>query len=130
MLKKVITIIMLGLIGVSCVSCGREKVSLRDTVTNLQKAGASSIKNSGISIELVDSKGKLKFSKNGDLLYDINGDLVGDAYIGISEPNVYKNIKEDRYLISDKEGNSICITLVNEGEEPKCPSDKLAVKIN
>ncbi|MDY3828151.1 MAG: hypothetical protein SOZ71_05130 [Clostridium sp.] len=130
MLKKVITIIMLGLIGVSCVSCGKEKVSLRDTVTNLQKAGASSIKNSGISIELVDSKGKLKFSKNGDLLYDINGDLVGDAYIGISEPNVYKNIKEDRYLISDKEGNSICITLVNEGEEPKCPSDKLAVKIN
>ena len=72
----------------------------------------------------------MKFSKNGDLLYDINGDLVGDAYIGISEPNVYKNIKEDRYLISDKEGNSICITLVNEGEEPKCPSDKLAVKIN
>ena len=130
MLKKVITIIMLGLIGVLCVSCGKEKVSLRDTVTNLQKAGASSIKNSGISIELVDSKGKLKFSKNGDLLYDINGDLVGDAYIGISEPNVYKNIKEDRYLISDKEGNSICITLVNEGEEPKCPSDKLAVKIN
>ena len=58
MLKKVITIIMLGLIGVSCVSCGKEKVSLRDTVTNLQKAGASSIKNSGISIELVDSKGK------------------------------------------------------------------------
>lgn len=129
MLKRVLFVAMINVLGLFCIGCG-DKVSLRDAVLDLQDAGIASISNSDMSIELVDKDTNSAFANKGSVLYDIDGDLVGDAYIGISNTDIFKKIKEDRYLVSNADGDIICITLVDNGKEPNCPNDMTACKIN
>lgn len=129
MFKRLKLIVIIGLLGISCIGCiSKNKVSLRDTVRKLQDSGAVSLENSDISIEFIGNQDDLEFAKEGNILYDTDNNLIGDTYIGISDIDIFKSIKEDRYLISDINGNNICVTLADK--EPECPKDKVAIKMN
>lgn len=131
MFKRLKFILIVGIIGVLSVGCDKSKeISLRDILNKLQSSGATLLTSKDISIEIIGNKEGLEFAKEGAVLYDTDSDLIGDTYIGISNTEVYKNMKEDRYLISDTNGNNICVTLVSKGKEPKCSDGKVAQKMN